>query len=34
MNNELLDALNMLEEEKGISREILIESIKIGRAHV
>ena len=30
MNNELLDALNMLEEEKGISREILIESIRDG----
>ena len=30
MNKELLDALNMLEEEKGISREALIDSIRDG----
>ncbi|MGI6021004.1 MAG: transcription termination factor NusA [Lachnospiraceae bacterium] len=30
MSNELLEALNMLEEEKGITRETLIESIRDG----
>lgn len=33
MNNELLDALTILEKEKNISKETLLEA-KIGRAHV
>ena len=35
MSNELLEALNILEQEKNISKETLLEAIeKIGRAHV
>ena len=35
MNTELLEALTILEKEKNISKEVLIEAIEqIGRAHV
>ena len=29
MNNELLEALNLLEKEKGISKDVLLDTIEV-----
>ena len=34
MNNELLEALNVLEEEKNISKDTLLEAIAVSYTHL
>ena len=34
MNHEFIEALRLLEKERGVEMETLVEAIEIGRAHV